>query len=175
MSKVALPAGHRLERLTKSHPRSSFASGSAPVDAWLATKALQSQSKRLSVTTALIDGTGLIAGYYTVTSEQVDFGELPAGVTKHLPHRDLTVAVIAWLGVASDRQGQGVGRTLFVHALRDCHRAGQTFAFVAVVLDCLDDRAKAFYQQFQFDELPGHPYRLVLPSAELDAMMAGGE
>jgi hypothetical protein len=40
-----------------------------------------------------------------------------------------------------------------------------------VILDCLNDRVKAFYQQFDFRELPGHPYRLFLSAARLQAMM----
>lgn len=55
--------------------------------------------------------------------------------------------------------------------MRDCHEAGQTFAFVAVILGCVDDRAKAFYQRWGFAELPGNPYRLFLSSQPLATMM----
>jgi len=43
---------------------------------------------------------------------------------------------------------------------------------VAVILDCVDDRAKAFYQRWDFAELPGNPYRLFLTSQALMAMMS---
>jgi len=49
---------------------------------------------------------------------------------------------------------------------------GQTFAFIAVILDCVDDRAKAFYQRWDFAELPGNPYRLFLSAKTLAAMMS---
>ena len=61
---------------------------------------------------------------------------------------------------------------LFAQALVDCYEAGQTFAFVAVILDCVSDRAKAFYQRWDFAELPGNPYRLYLSAKTLSAMMA---
>ena len=48
------------------------------------------------------------------------------------------------------------------------------FAFVAVILDCLNDAAKAFYQRWDFEEVPGHPYRLYLSAKRLDAMMEQG-
>jgi GNAT superfamily N-acetyltransferase len=172
VSGVRLPAGFRLERLGKSHPRRAFASGQLLVDDWLATKALQNQDKHLSVTKVLLDEAGTVAGYYTLATGQVDFGDLPAEVAKKLPRRTLPVAVLAWLGVAAERQGQGLGRTLLAQALRDCHDAGRTFAFIAVILDCIDDAAKAFYRHFDFAELPGHPYRLFLAAARLEAMMA---
>jgi ribosomal protein S18 acetylase RimI-like enzyme len=83
----------------------------------------------------------------------------------------LPIAVLAWLGVSAAFQGQGLGRLLLAQALRDCYEAGKTFAFIAVILDCLNDVAKAFYRQFDFEELPGHPYRLFLSAKRLDAMM----
>jgi GNAT superfamily N-acetyltransferase len=170
---VQFPAGFRLERSAKSHPRKAFGSGQAEVDDWLKTKALQNQDKHLSITKVLLDASGVIAGYYTLATGQVDFGDLPADVAKKLPKRMLPVAVLAWLGVSSDRQGQGLGKSLLAQALRDCHDAGQTFAFIAVILDCIDDKAKAFYRHYDFTELPGHPYRLFITSAQLEAMMTG--
>jgi len=170
---VPFPPGHRLERLDRSHPRKGFASGQARVDDWLATRALQDQDKPLSVTKVLLDGSGVIAGYYTLASGQVDFRDLPTDLARKLPRRLLPVAVLAWLGVAWDRHGQGLGRCLLAQALRDCHEAGQTFAFVAAILDCIDDEAKAFYQRFDFAELPGHPYRLFVSAAQLAALATG--
>ena len=171
MNAVRLPAGCRLEPLRKEHPRSTFNSGEESVDDWLRTKALQHQDKRLSVTKALLDQAGAIAGYYTLATGQVDFGDLPADLAKRLPRRMLPVAVLAWLAVCREKQGQGIGRILLAAALRDCHEAGKTFAFIAVILDCVNDEAKAFYQKWDFQELPSHPYRLFLSASQLDALM----
>ena len=96
---------------------------------------------------------------------------LPSEITKRLPRRALPVAILAWLGVSQTRQAQGVGRRLLAQALRDCYYAGQTFPFVAIILDCLNDRAKAFYQNWDFEQLPGHPYRLYLGTKQLQRMM----
>lgn len=171
MSGVRFPEGFRLERLRREHPRSRFSSGEEQVDGWLAGKALQNQQKHLSVTKVLLDETRAIVGYYTLATGQVDFSDLPAEVTKHLPRRLLPVAVLAWLGVSKDCQGRGLGRLLLAQALRDCHEAGQTFAFIAVILDCLSEAAKAFYGRWDFEELPGHPNRLFLSAKRLGAMM----
>ncbi|WP_227254957.1 GNAT family N-acetyltransferase [Frigoriglobus tundricola] len=138
------------------------------MDDWLKTKALQHQDKHLSVTKVLLDDSSGIAGYFTLATGQVDFGDLPADVAKKLPKRMLPVAVLAWLGVSAAKHGQGLGKSLLAQALRDCHEAGQTFAFIAVILDCIDDKAKAFYRHFDFTELPGHPYRLFIPVAQLE-------
>jgi GNAT superfamily N-acetyltransferase len=173
VSGVRLPEGYRFEALARAHPRKRFTSGEEQVDDWLATKALQNQEKRLSVTKVLLDDTGAVAGYYTLATGQVDFSGLPAEVTKGLPRRMLPVAVLAWLGVQAGRHGQGLGRLLLAQALRDCYEAGRTFAFVAVILDCINEAAKAFYRPYDFEELPGSPYRLFLSARRLEAMMEG--
>jgi hypothetical protein len=38
---------------------------------------------------------------------------------------------------------------LLAQALRECYEAGKTFAFIVVVLDCVSDAAKAFYQSLR--------------------------
>lgn len=171
MSTIRLPNGFQLDRLRREHPRRSFCCGQEKVDDWLATKALQHQDKHLSVTKVLLDEAGAIVGYYTLATGQVDFGDLPAEKVKSLPRRLLPVAVLAWLGVNQQCQGQGLGGRLLAQALRDCYEAGKTFAFIAVILDCLDDNAKAFYRHWDFEELPGHPYRLFLSAKRLESLM----
>lgn len=170
---VQLPEGYRLERLQRSHPRKSFRCGEERVDEWLAKLALQNQEKHLSVTRVLLDQTDAIAGYYTLATSQVDFSDLPPEAAKKLPRRVLPVAVLAWLGVNALHQRQGLGHLLLAQALTDCYEAGKTFAFVAVILDCISEAAKNFYQRYDFQEFPGRPYRLFLGVKHLEEMMKG--
>jgi GNAT superfamily N-acetyltransferase len=171
VSGVLFPGGERLEPLAKGHPRRQFDCGQAQVNDWLRSKALQNQEKRLSATKVLVDAEGLIAGFYTLATAQIDFGDLPTEIVRKLPRRALPAAVVAWLGVDLRLQGKKLGDRIFAQALRDCYEAGKTFAFVAVILDCVDDRAREFYRRWHFAELPGNPYRLFLSSEVLSAMM----
>ncbi len=171
MTLVRFPDGLSLEQLQRGHPRKPFRCGVPEVDDWLTTKSLQHQDKHLSTTKVLVDTSGQLAGFFTLATAQVDFGDLPHDLARHLPRRQLPVAVLAWLGVHQAYQQRGLGDLLLAQALRDCFEAGQTFAFVAVILDCVDDRAKAFYQRWDFQELPGHPRRLFLSAAHLAALM----
>ncbi len=63
-------------------------------------------------------------------------------------------------------------RILLAQSLCDCYQAGGTFPFVAVILDCLTDVAKSFYRRWDFEELPGHLYRLFVSHQQLEAMMS---
>jgi GNAT superfamily N-acetyltransferase len=168
---VVFPPGFSLEPLQRNHPRRAFDCGQGEVNDWLRTKAFQHQEKRLSATKVLRDRDGAIAGFYTLATGQVDFGDLPSELARKLPRRALPVAILAWLGVSGVHQGQKLGDLLLAQALRDCYEAGQSFAFIAVILDCVDVRAKAFYQRWDFTELPGSPFRLFLSSQTLAAMV----
>ncbi len=171
MNETMFPEGFRVERLSRTHPRQDFRCGAPTVDEWLATKALQNQSKRLSATYVLVDIRDQIAGYYTLAMSYIDFGDLPKDLTHRLPRRLLPTIVLAWFGIAASRQKQGLGKSLFSKALFDCWQVGQILPFVAVILDCLDDYAKLFYQQWNFRELPGHPSRLFFSAADLNALI----
>lgn len=170
---VVFPDGYRLEGLQRSYSRRKFDCGQPLVNDWLQTKALQQQTKRLSVTKVLLDEQSLIAGFYTLAIGQVEFGDLPAELARHLPRRALPVAILAWLGVDRQHQGRQLGDRLLAQALRDCYFAGETFAFIAVILDCVDVRAKTFYQRWDFRELPGNPYRLFLSAQRLASLQTG--
>lgn len=169
---VHFPQGLRIESLDKTHKRRGFSLGQADVDGWLQALALQSQKKHLTVTKVLIDEAGSIVGFYTLSTAQVDFSDLPAEIARKLPRRQLPVAVIAWFGFDQQFQGRGLGRRLLATALHDCFDASQTFAFVAVILDCVDMAAKKFYQRFDFQKLPGYPMRLYLSANKLQSLMA---
>lgn len=170
---VQFPSGYQVEPLQKKHPRKAFQSGEPRVDEWLRSQALQQQEKRLSTTKVLLSASGGIAGYYTLASGQVDFSDLPEEFVKKLPRRQLPVAVMAWFGIANTEQGQGLGDRLIAQALNDCYAASATFPFIAVVLDCLTEQAKAFYRRWDFGEVPENPNRLYLPFVVLERLARG--
>ncbi|MCA9215610.1 MAG: GNAT family N-acetyltransferase [Planctomycetales bacterium] len=173
MNGVQFPAGWYVELLSKAHNRRKFSSGHLDVDRWFKQTAFQSQKKHLTVTKVLLDATGSVAGFYSLATSQIDFSDLPPEISKSLPKRLLPVAVLAWFGVDYRQQGQGIGKRLLATALRDCYEASDTFAFIAVILDCIDTSAKHFYRQFHFAELPGYPLRLFVPFRLLKEMMHG--
>ena len=171
---VRFPPGYRLEALTAKHSRETFTSRQEQVDRWLREQSLQSQAKRLTSTRVLVEPGNELAGFFTLATGQVDFGELPPLLAKKLPKRALPVAILAWLGVSDRLQGRGLGAMLLAQALNDCFVAGKTFPFVAVILDCVDEPTKQFYARWNFRELPGRPMRLFLSAGELKTMVGAG-
>lgn len=174
MNGVRFPDGWAIETLCKVHNRRTFDSGNDVVDQWLKQSALQSQNKHLTSTKVLLDDKRAIVGYYSLAISQIDFSDLPSEIVKTLPRRQLPVAVLAWLGIDAKYQGRGLGNRLLATALRDCYDASPTFAFIAILLDCIDLPAKAFYEQFNFEELPGYPMRLFISFHTLEKLMQAG-
>jgi GNAT superfamily N-acetyltransferase len=172
VSGVQFPPGYRLELLRRDHPRKEFTSGEKKVDDWLATKALQNTEKHLSSTHVLLDETGAIAGFFSLATGQVNFNDLPDEARKRLPHRLLPVAVLAWMGVSTNHQGQGHGRRLLAQAFHDCRDASRVFPFIAVVLDAVSDALLRFYQHWGFQALPSDPNRLFLRFEKIDEMLS---
>ena len=168
---VSFPEGWRIESLSKRHNRKGFDCGNAEVNDWLWTKARQSLAKNLSNTKVLCDSGGDIAGFYTLAVAQVNLGDLPHPILAKLPKRLLPVVVLGWLGVDEAHQGTGLGDRLLADALLRCIDAGGTIPFVAVVVDCLNENAKAFFQRFGFVEFPGRPMSLLIPRGDLESIL----
>lgn len=170
---VPFPEGWRVEGLATRHNRKNFDCGEPAVNRWFRQNARQSQEKNLSSTKILLDEHETVAGYYTLAFGHVHLDQLPHELARKLPRQLLPIVTLAWLGVDKRFHGQGIGDMLTAHALLQCHAASSSAGFVAVVIDCVSERAKAFFQRFDFIEFPGRPLKLLLPKALLDAMIRG--
>ena len=171
---VKFPDGLAIEVLSKAQDRKAFDCGEKSVNDWLQKKARQSQQKHLSATKVLADKSGTIAGFHTLAIAQVRLDQLPHKIARKLPDELLPVAILAWLGVDKNYQGQKLGDRLLADALLTCLQAAEVMPFIAVVIDCLDEKAKAFYTRRDFEEFPGHPLRLLIPQKTLAAMFESG-
>lgn len=168
---VELPDGFSTERLSKRHRRSTFDCGESAVNDWFRTKAVQSQEKLLAWTTVFLDPNSEVAGFYSLANGEVGNSDLPLSVTRGLPNRPLSVAVLAWMGVAIAHQRQGLGERLLVHALLQLVRAMDQLPFVAVMLDSRSTAAKRLYEKYEFIECLNRPNRMYLSSRDLLALV----
>jgi GNAT superfamily N-acetyltransferase len=171
VKQIQWPDGFSIEQLNTHHKRTAFSSGVDSVDEWLKKSARQAQEKQLAITKILLKEPNIIAGYYTLAMGQVNFDELPHQMARKLPTTLLPIVTLAWLGIDKRHQGKGLGERILAQALADCYHTGQIMPFVAVLLDCATASAKTFYQRYDFEELPGHPMKLMLPWKLLSRLM----
>jgi len=112
---------------------------------------------------------GAIGGFYTLSSTALRLGNLPENVTRRLPRYLLVPAtLIGRLAIDRRYPGQGWGSFLFLDALYRCTRS--EVASFAVIVDALDDGARAFYVHYSFLPSPDSPYRLFRRMSEIEVL-----
>jgi GNAT superfamily N-acetyltransferase len=81
-------------------------------------------------------------------------------MSRHFP---IPVALLARLAVDRRHQGNGLGRSLLLDALRRVIRASDELAVRAVTVDAIDERAASFYRHFGFESSPLDADTLMVP------------
>ena len=158
-----------MEVLSDAHDRTAFHSGSLELDDYFRRQAGQDARRRVAAPFVLVDQNEVIRGYYTLSAYSVRFGELPPAVTKKLPRYPfLPATLLGRLAIASAVRGQKLGRLLLMDALARSWRNTSEVASVGVVVDALDDAARAFYLHHEFAQLQDHPNRLFLGMATIE-------
>ncbi|RUX09775.1 GNAT family N-acetyltransferase [Mesorhizobium sp. M8A.F.Ca.ET.059.01.1.1] len=154
-----------IEPLGASHTRKGFSCGVPALDHYLREQASQDVKRRVSNCFVAADrDVGLIAGYYTLAAASVPIASLPEDLTKRLPRYPVLPAIlIGRLAVGTRYQGQRVGSTLIVDALRRCAQAAP--ASFALIVDAKDDKAAAFYLKHGFTPFQGRPLSMFLSVA----------
>lgn len=149
-------------KLDPSWDRNSFSCGKESLDKYLKNQASQDIKRKLSVVFALADPP-IIKGYYTLSNQGVPREAVPDTIKKSLPaYEQLPVTLIGRLAIDEKFQGQGLGEALLLDALQRCfHYAENYSGCIAVVVDPLDDQAKAFYSQYGFIALADSPKMII--------------
>lgn len=153
----------RFVPLSKAHhDRTDFDCGKPELNTFIKRHALQNMKTKLSYTWVL-PAAGIaknekkpICAYYTLSMCHIERQHLPENAAKRYPTYPLPVFMLARLAVDKRCQGQKLGTSTLINALRRCTQLSQggKVASIAVILDVLDNDAMQFYQRFpDFQEL----------------------
>jgi len=74
----------------------------------------------------------------------------------------MPVTLLGQLAVHKDHQGRGHARSLLLFALRTALRASREIGSFRVITHPIDDRARAFYRRWGFQDLPFDPRRAMI-------------
>jgi GNAT superfamily N-acetyltransferase len=160
---------YRVESLAPSHDRTAFHSGVPELDQYLHHQAGQDARRKVAAPFVLVDGSGSIVGYYTLSAYGIQFGELPEHVARKLPRYPLLPAtLLGRLAIHSSCQGKNLGRFLLMDALHRSWKNTSEVASVGVVVEALDETARAFYVRHEFMPLQDHPNRLFVAMATIE-------
>jgi GNAT superfamily N-acetyltransferase len=157
-------ANFRVIPLAKDFDRTTFSSGSAPLDRYFQQQVTQEIRRRVTACFVALSSDQLIAGYYTIAATSVPLIGLPPSTAKKLPRYPLVPAVrMGRLAVDEKFKGQGLGAALLADALS--RSLISDIAAYAMLVDAKDDKAAAFYLHHGFIPLPDSPLSLFLPLA----------
>ena len=161
-----IEAPFQLATLDVAHDRSSFDSGSEPLNRYLREQVTQDVRRRVAACFVALAQNQRIAGYYTLASASLLLADLPASRSKKLPRYPTVPAVrMGRLAVDQAFKGQGLGGALLADALARAARS--EIAAFALLVDAKDEVAAAFYMHNGFIELPDSPRSLFLPLANI--------
>lgn len=147
------------EILSQSHRKLKydFACGKILPDTYLKTQAAQDIKRKLSACFVSVDNkTGLIQGYYTLSSNSIPLGIIPEYYKKQIPdsYRSIPTTLLGRLAVDSRFKGLGIGKMLLIDALSRSYEISKSVGSFAVVVDPLDEDAEKFYFKYGFILLP---------------------
>ena len=113
-----------------------------------------------------------LAGYYTLSADNIDARDLAEGIVTQLNlprYPYIGPTLIGSLARDLVDKGQGVGELLLVWALQESVYMSRNIASAAVVVDAKDEKAHQFYVDFGFIPFPdSKKKRLFLPMSTIE-------
>lgn len=156
------------ELLTAAHELSTFDSGKPALDDWLRSRALSNQEKGFSVV-MVVHEAGRVVGYYGLAPTAVEPALVPRKVRTGQPPNPIPCLLIGQLAIDRTCAGVGIGTALLAHALRRCLAGAELTGGRAVLVNAIDDEARAFWARRGFLASPSDPYRLFRSMADVRA------
>ena len=165
---------YRIEPLGSSHIRTAFHSGVPELDRYLHHQAGQDAKRKVAAPFVMVNSSGSVLGYYTLSAYSIQLGELPEAIARKLPrYPRLPATLLGRLAISSFCRGQNLGRFLLMDALHRSSRNTSEVASVGVVVEALDETARAFYLHHEFAQLQDHPNKLFLAMATIERTFKG--
>lgn len=156
----------KIEPLSKNHDRRAFTCGVEALDTYLKRFARQHADANISRTYVAVSG-ATVSGFYSLAMSGIRRENLPEKYSSRYPNFPLPVARLARLAVALNVQGQGLGELLLADALQRCLQISESIGMLGVIVDAKDERARGWYERYEFERLPDSPLTLGLPSAAI--------
>lgn len=153
-----------VEPLNKKHDRDTFSCGVEALDRYLAQYASQDMAKHAAVTyVSLGDKKETISGYYTLAATSILLDIIPPDAGKKLPrYPNVPAILLGRLAVDLKYRKRGYGEYLLLDALFRAYQSSRSIGAAIVIVEAKDDRAKRFYEQYDFVSLVDSDNKLFL-------------
>lgn len=146
-----------IELLDKMHNRKDFDCGKDLLNNYLKTQANLDVKRKLSACFVLIDSvTNSIQGYYTLSNNSIPLNSFSEQIQNILPksYQSIPTTLLGRLAIEKRFQGSGFGKILLIDALKRSYGISHQVGSFGVIVDPIDNEARAFYKKYDFIELP---------------------
>ncbi len=147
--------------LITTHRLDVFSCGEPVLDDWLRRRAIANQARGVSRTFVVADQDGRVVGYYAMAAGAVSPQMATGGVRRNMPE-PIPVMVLARLAVDHRAKGIKLGGALLQDAVNRALVVSQNTGVRALLVHCLHERAKSFYEHYGFQTSPADPMTLML-------------
>ena len=153
---------HRPEPIGARHQVSAFDCDGPALNEFLIRHALTNHQSGSAKTFVATTDNHAVVGYYSLAASHVLYADAPHRLQKGEARHPIPVVLLARLAVDRAWQAKGLGPGLLKDAILRVLSAAEGVGIRALLVHAKDEKAKAFYQHFNFEPLPGYPLHLVL-------------
>ena len=159
------------EPLASRHDISQFSSGVPTLDAWLRGKVRLNEARGGARTYVACDG-DRVAGFYSLAASSVERRRVSSRVRRNMPD-PIPVILLGQLAVDEAYRGRRIGSDLLIDAAKRSLSAAGAVGARAVIVQAVDERARAFYERFGFRPFSERePLMLALRMSEIAGLLA---
>jgi GNAT superfamily N-acetyltransferase len=151
----------RIEKLDRSHAVEAFACSEPALPRFLTRFALSSQQSKAAATYVGLADERVI-GFYSLVVGEVQYEGAPERLIKGMARHPVPLMLLARLAVDQGWQGRGIGAGLLKDAMWRTLQAADIAGIRALAVHAKDEKARAFYQHFDFIDAPSDPLHLFL-------------
>jgi GNAT superfamily N-acetyltransferase len=157
MAEVAPP-----RPLAEDDERDHFDCGRESLNNWFRRHAWHNHVSGISRVSVICDTrTRSIVGYVTLSAAQIEREFLAKAQRRNKPD-PVPVTLLGQLAVHNVYHGQGYARSLLLFALTTALRASREVGSFGVITHPVDDKIRAFYRRWGFEDVPFDPKRSMI-------------
>jgi GNAT superfamily N-acetyltransferase len=151
----------RIEKLDRSHAVEAFECSELALTRFLTRFALSSQQSNAAATYVGLADERVI-GFYSLVVGEVQYEGAPERLIKGMARHPVPLMLLARLAVDQGWQGRGIGAGLLKDAMWRTLQAADIAGIRALAVHAKGEKARAFYQHFDFIDAPSDPLHLFL-------------
>jgi len=162
-----------VEKLAAHHDTREFKCGKNSLDLFIRKYALVNQ-RADSSQTYVVHSANVVMGYYSLVFGSIRKEDAPASIQESTPsHYPVPVMLFARFAVDSRMQHRGIGTALLKDAFLRTIEASAIGGLGAILVDAIDDKIMAFYENYGFSSCPIGERRLMVSIKDVRAWLSG--